>query len=357
MYRRSLRERNDRSCDREEEKPLIEGVRMAASRTDQTPQANHTQRGNLAGSIAVIGGGSIGTALALVFAAAGRTVSIQDIDESRRASVLPTISERLKDLQHFGLTKEPMGAVLSRLTVVAEIETAVEGADYVQECAPENLDLKRELFVRLDKLAQPGAILASASSAICASRIAEGLSGRSRCLVVHPGNPPFLIKVVEVVPAPFTEAGVVAQTEALLLECGLTPVLVRREVEGFVFNRLQGALLCEAYCLVRDGVATVDDIDRIVRDGLGLRWSVIGPFETVDLNTRGGIASHAEKMGPAYARMGAERWQLDPWTPGLVADVESQRRKRLPLDEWEERVAWRDREMMRLLAHRPADCS
>jgi 3-hydroxyacyl-CoA dehydrogenase len=127
---------------------------------------------------------------------------------------------------------------------------------------------------------------------------------------------------------------------------------VRRELTGFVFNRLQGAVLREAYCLVRDGVASVEDIDRVVRDGLGLRWAVIGPFETVDLNTRGGIGAHARRLGPAYARMGAERGQHDPWTPDLVAEVERQRRETLPLDDWEARVTWRDRALMALLAAR-----
>jgi 3-hydroxyacyl-CoA dehydrogenase len=125
-------------------------------------------------------------------------------------------------------------------------------------------------------------------------------------------------------------------------------VRVRREIEGFVFNRLQGAVLREAYCLVRDGVATVEDIDAIVRDGLGRRWSIIGPFETSDLNTRGGIESHAQKMGPSYERMGAERGQHDPWTPELVAEVTRQRRGALPLEKWEERVRWRDEQLMRL---------
>ncbi len=222
----------------------------------------------------------------------------------------------------------------------------------MQECAPERLDLKRELFARLDKLADPDAILASASSAIAMSKVAADLDGRHRCLVVHPGNPPYLIKVAEVVPAPFTDAETVEQTCAFLAASGMTPVLVRREVEGFVFNRLQGALLREAYCLVRDGVASVEDVDRIVRDGLGLRWSLIGPFETVDLNTRGGIASHAQKMGPAYERMGAERGQHDPWTPELVARVTEERRKLLPLDQWEARVAWRDRMLMQLVRQR-----
>jgi hypothetical protein len=136
---------------------------------------------------------------------------------------------------------------------------------------------------------------------------------------------------------------------------GMAPVRLRKEVEGFVFNRLQGALLREAYCLVRDGVASVEDIDTVVRQGLGLRWSVIGPFETVDLNTRGGIASHALKMGPAYERMGAERGQHDPWTPALVAEVERQRRALLPLEAWEARIAWRDRALMRRIASQSRD--
>ena len=128
----------------------------------------------------------------------------------------------------------------------------------------------------------------------------------------------------------------------------MSPVVIRHEVEGFVFNRLQGALLREAYCLVRDGVAGVDDVDRVVRDGLGRRWAVIGPFETADLNTRGGIEAHAEKLGPAYARMGAERGQHDTWTPELVARVAEELHARLPPSQWEARVAWRDEALIAL---------
>jgi 3-hydroxyacyl-CoA dehydrogenase len=152
------------------------------------------------------------------------------------------------------------------------------------------------------------------------------------------------LPVVELVPARFTDPDVVARVHDLLAEAGMSPVLVAREVEGFVFNRLQGALLREAYCLVRDGVVSPGDVDRVVRDGLGRRWSVIGPFETAHLNTRGGIESHAEKMGPAYARMGAERGQHDPWTPDLVRRVADG----LPLDRWEQRVAWRDEALIAL---------
>ena len=95
--------------------------------------------------------------------------------------------------------------------------------------------------------------------------------------------------------------------------------------------------------MVRDGVASVDDIDCIMREGPGLRWSIIGPFETADLNVHGGITEHAKRMAAAYARMGAERGQHDPWTEELVAEVAAVRRAALPLEKWAERVAWRDR--------------
>jgi 3-hydroxyacyl-CoA dehydrogenase len=302
--------------------------------------------------VGIIGAGSIGVAFAIVFARAGWTVKLQDPDPGRRAAAPGEIAERAAALHEHDLLEEAPAAIAARVTLVASLAEAVAGAILVQECAPERVDLKRELFRQLDVVAAPDAILASASSALPVSSFAGDLPGRARCLVAHPGNPPYLIPVIEIVPAPFTDAAVTERAERLFAEVGLAPVRVSREVEGFVFNRLQGAVLREAYCLVRDGIASVADIDRVVRDGLAPRWSVIGPFETVDLNTRGGIASHAQKMGPAYERMGKERGQHDPWTPDLVAQVAQQRRALLPLDQWESRVAWRDRSLMAQLRDR-----
>lgn len=307
------------------------------------------------GAVAVIGGGSIGVAFAVVFASAGRLVRLFEPDETRRAAVPGLLRARLDDLQSYSLLDEAPDAIARRVTLADDLAEAVAGAVYVQECAPEVLALKQELFAALDRLAPPHAVLASASSFIAASAFASGLAGRHRILVTHPGNPPFLIRVVEIVPAPFTDPASVQAATALLQSCGMEPVVVHKEVEGFVFNRLQGALLREAYCLVRDGVVAVEDVDRIVRDGLGLRWSVVGPFETADLNTQGGIAAHATKMGPSYTRMGAERGQHDPWTPDLVAKVTAERRAQLPLERWAERVAWRDRRMMSLVRHRRSE--
>jgi 3-hydroxyacyl-CoA dehydrogenase len=296
--------------------------------------------------VAILGAGSIGVGWSIVFARAGCAVTLHDPDERRLELAPAELLARLGRLAGRGLLSEPPAAIARRVRTTAGVEEAVAGAGYVQECAPESLELKRELFARLDRRAPAEAILASSSSAITASAIAGDLDGRGRCLVAHPGNPPYLLPVVELVPAPFTRSEVVDSAASFLESAGMTVVRVRAEIEGFVFNRLQGALLREAYCLVRDGIAGVEDVDRVVREGLGRRWSVIGPFETSDLNVRGGIEAHAARMGPAYERMGAERGQNDPWTPDLVDRVADERRRLLPIEQWEERVEWRDDMLM-----------
>lgn len=296
---------------------------------------------------AVVGGGSIGVAFAVVFARAGFSVTLTDPDPGRREVIPAEITERLERWSQAGLVTEPVEQVGARVQVCGDVAQAVETADLVQECVPERLEIKQSLFAELGRLTGPDCILASSSSAIPSSQSAQGSGAAHRSLVAHPGNPPLLIPVIELVPNPQTDPGVLHRAQELYTRAGLSPILVQKEVEGFVFNRLQGAVLREAYALVRDGVAAVEDIDTVMRDGLGRRWAFMGPFETVDLNTRGGIASHAEKMGPAYERMGAERGQHDPWTPELVAEVTRQRREVLPLEQWEQRVAWRDEQLLR----------
>lgn len=302
--------------------------------------------------IALVGAGSIGIGWAIVFARAGHAVRLFDVSSEALARAPDAATMRLRGLADAGLIDEAPEAIAARITTRAALPDAVAGAALVLEQVLEKPDLKRAVFAELDRVAPPDAVLASSSSSIPASVFADGLAGRARCLVAHPGNPPYLVPVVEIVPAPFTDPAIADRTADLFARCGMTPVRVAREVEGFVFNRLQGALLREAYCLVRDGVMGVADIDALVRDGLGLRWSVIGPFETADLNTRGGIRAHAARMGPAYARMGAERGQNDPWSEDLVARVEAERRAALPIERWEDGVRARDVGLMRALAAR-----
>jgi L-gulonate 3-dehydrogenase len=327
-----------------------QGAQVSRGAPEPTGAAAESQR-----PVAIVGGGSIGVAWAVVFARGRRPVTVFEPDENRRRLVPAELQRRLEALAEAGLLDEEPATLAGRVEVHDDLVASVKAAGYVQECAPENVAVKRSLFEELGRSAPDDAVLASSSSALTMSAFAGDLGCRARCLVAHPGNPPYLLPVVELVPAPFTSPGAVDFAEALLSSVGMSPVRVRREVEGFVFNRLQGAVLREAYSLVRDGVATPEDIDRVMRDGPGRRWSILGPFEVAELNTRGGIDAHARLLGPAYARMGAERGQDDPWTDDLVATVSAAVQARFPRDAWEDNVDWRDRALMALEACRRAN--
>jgi L-gulonate 3-dehydrogenase len=305
--------------------------------------------------VGIVGGGSIGVGWAIVFARGQRQVKLFEPDQRRRQLVPAELHRRLAALADAGLLDEDIGAVAGRLQVCPDLAGVLEPAGYLQECAPEDALVKRSVFEEMDRNSPSDAVLASSSSALPVSQIVAGLSCAARCLVAHPGNPPYLLPVVELVPAPFTSPAVVDRADAILRSVGMVTVRLGKEVEGFVFNRLQGAVLREAYCLVRDGVARPEDIDSVMREGLGRRWSVLGPFEVAELNTRGGIDAHARLMGPAYERMGAERGQSDPWAPDLVAAVSRSVQGRFPRDRWEEHVEWRDRALMALEACRRAN--
>lgn len=298
-------------------------------------------------SVAILGAGSIGVAFAVLFSTGGARVRIWDQFPAAYERARIDILQRLQLLAGADLISQDPEFLLRGVTFHDSAEEAVAGVGLVQECAPERIEIKREIFTSISRVVGEDTVLASSSSAIIPSLIAEGLERADQIIVGHPGNPPYLIPVIEVVPSPATRDSIVDSAVEAYRTAGLSPVLIRKEVEGFIFNRLQGAVLREAYCLVRDGIATVEDVDTVMRQGLGRRWAFIGPFETVDLNTRGGVTSHASKMGPSYARMGAERGQDDPWDAELVAEVHRQRREVLPEDDWEERVRWRDAQLLR----------
>ena len=300
--------------------------------------------------ISVVGAGTIGRAWAIVFARAGHPVTLYDASPEAAAGALDRIREGLADLRRFGLIDDPK-AVARRVKTASTLDEAVRDADYVQENTLETLDVKRDVFRRMDGLAPPGCILASSTSTIPASRFSEGLEGRARCIVAHPVNPPHLVPLVEVSPAPWTGPDVVERTLALQKRAGQSAVLIRKEVEGFVLNRLQAALLLEAWRLVREGCISVEDLDACVKDGLGLRWSFMGPFETIDLNAPDGVADYARRYGPAFHAMMRDVTYL-PWDEGLIARIESERRELLPGDRRADRAAWRDRRLMALAAHK-----
>jgi 3-hydroxyacyl-CoA dehydrogenase len=300
--------------------------------------------------ISIVGCGLVGRAWAIVFARAGHAVKVYDAAPGAARAAYAGIREGLEDLHRFGLLEEPPNLVALRVRATTTLAEAVQDADYVQENAPEDLEVKRELTRQIDQAAPASCILASSTSTFAASRISDGLAGRDRCLVAHPVNPPHLVPLVEIAPAPWTRPEVVARTRGLLERAGQTPILLRKEVEGFVLNRLQASLLREAWRLVDDGVVSVEDLDRTIRNGLGLRWSFMGPFETIDLNAPDGVAGYARRYGAAFHDLFRDVTYA-PWNEGLVGRVEAERRALLPSGHRADRAAWRDRRLMALVAH------
>ncbi|MDQ2963897.1 MAG: 3-hydroxyacyl-CoA dehydrogenase [Pseudomonadota bacterium] len=301
--------------------------------------------------IAIVGAGLIGRAWSIVFARAGHAVAVYDADADALRKSLALLEGALADLSAAGLLDEEAAVTRARIAPAATLAEAVSGAAYVQENVAEKLSLKQALFAELDRLAAPDAILASSTSTIPASQWSEKLAGRPRCLVAHPINPPHLVPLVELSPAPWTAPEVVARARALHEAAGQVPIVVNREIQGFILNRLQGALLAEAFRLYADGYASADDIDKTVRDGLGLRWSFMGPFETIDLNAPGGVVDYCERYGELYYEM-AQTQLPRRWDEALVRRIERERRQRLPDSELDARSAWRDRRLMQLIAHR-----
>lgn len=301
--------------------------------------------------VAIIGTGLIGQAWAIVFARQGWQVRLYDVNAAMLAEAGALIRRQLDELQAHGLLRDAAAAA-ARIEVAASLPEALAGARYIQENSPERRDLKRELFARLDAAADPDAIIGSSTSSIPASEFTEDLPGRARCLVAHPVNPPYLIPVVELCPAPWTSEAAMQAARDIMLDIGQKPVTMRREIEGFILNRLQGALLHEAFRLAAAGIASAEDIDTTVKDGLGLRWSFMGPFETIDLNAPGGLADYCARYGGLYQSIGASQREPVPWDGALVEALASERRGLLPAEDLTARRYWRDEQLMRLMRHK-----
>lgn len=303
-------------------------------------------------TVAIIGAGLVGSGWAIVFARAGFKVRVFDPQQAIRDGFHDWAKAALEELEGASLVDDA-AQTLQHMTVVDNLEQALRGASYIQESVFERVDVKTEACLAIDKVMDADAIVGSSSSGIPASAFTQNCANRARFLINHPVNPPHLVPVVELVPAPWTDPDCVVTTRDLMTEVGQVPVSLTREIDGFVLNRLQGALLNEAWALYEEGYATIEDIDATVRDGLGLRWSFMGPFETIDLNAPGGIADYAERLAPLYFGMGNSR-KDHPWPQDVIARAEAERRVQLNEGSLADRRAWRDRYLMKLAAFRRA---
>ena len=305
--------------------------------------------------VAVVGAGLIGRAWAVSFARAGYEVVLTDAAPGAVEAAFAFIDSALEELAGFDLLNgaTPV-AVRLRIRAVPDLAEALAGAAHVQENTPEDLATKRAVFAELDRLAPADAVIASSTSALLPSAFTEGLAGRARCLVAHPINPPYLVPAVEIVPAPWTDPAVVERTRQLMADAGHSPMVLRHEIDGFIVNRLQGALLQEAFRLVADGDASVEDVDVAIRDGLALRWSFMGPFETIDLNAPGGVRDYVARYHGIYDKLFPQQTRRADWEGPVIDTIETARQARLDRGDLAERAAWRDRRLMALAAHKRA---
>ncbi|MEO6089022.1 MAG: 3-hydroxyacyl-CoA dehydrogenase NAD-binding domain-containing protein [Umezawaea sp.] len=250
---------------------------------------------------AVIGAGTIGLSWTALFAAHGLTVRISDPRPDLADAVAGALAEFTPHLAAQGLDVDGLA---DRVHLAADVAEAVRDADVVQENGPERVEFKKDLFATLLRHAPEHALLLSSSSAIPSTAFTGELEDASRVLIGHPFNPPHLIPLVEVVPGERTSEDAVQAAVDFYTRVGRTPVVERKEVPGFVGNRLQNALSREAIYLVEQGVVSPEDLDKVVTNSLGLRWATVGPFLGSHLGGGpGGYRHMAEHIGPSMKRM------------------------------------------------------
>lgn len=302
-------------------------------------------------NVAVIGAGLIGRSWAMVFARGGASVRLWDQDAEQPRRALALISRSLADMEAAGLVSGA-AQIAARIAVAPTLAEAVQGADFVQENIAELAQPKQDLFASIETLAGSEAIFSSSTSAILPSIIFGELDTRHRCLVAHPMNPPHLAPIVELCGGDFTNADVMQQASGFMSRCGMAPILVKREIDGFILNRLQLAVLNEAFRLISRGYVSAADLDKTISEGLALRWSFMGPIETIDLNAPDGISDYLRRYGPTIRRVGASQ-AADPAWPAAIADqLDAEMRVQVPAEKLAAKQAWRDRRLMALAAHK-----
>jgi len=302
--------------------------------------------------VAIVGVGLIGRAWSNVFARAGWDVKLFDAHQETLAEAPERIRQSLEDLVEKGGLVTDAAAAAGRIRVAASLADAVAGADLVQESGPERIADKIAIWKELDAAAGTETILASSSSAIVASRFSEDLPGRARCLIAHPVNPPHVVPIVELCGAPWTDASVIQRAREIYESVGQVPVEVKKEIDGFILNRMQAVLLSEALRLVGEGYVSAADLDKTIAHGLGLRWSFMGPFETIELNAPGGIRDYCERFGPTMYELSKLPVTEELWSEANIDRIlESWGRKPSP-EEIAAKSQWRDERLAALVQHK-----
>ncbi|XP_047578816.1 lambda-crystallin homolog isoform X3 [Lutra lutra] len=257
----------------------------------------------------------------------------------------------MKFLEQSGSLKGSLGAEeqLSLISGCLNIQEAVEGAMHIQECVPENLELKKKIFAQLDQIVDDKVVLSSSTSCLLPSKVFAGLAHVKQCIVAHPVNPPYYVPLVELVPHPKTAPTTVDRTYALMQKIGQSPVRVMKEIDGFALNRLQYAVISEAWRLVEEGIVSPSDLDLVMSDGLGMRYAFIGPLETMHLNAEG-MLSYCDRYSEGMQHVLKTFGPIPDFSGATVEKVNQAMCVKVPNDpeHLAARRQWRDECLLRL---------
>jgi ketoreductase RED1 len=298
---------------------------------------------------AVLGAGTIGLSWATLFAAHGMRVRVHDPRPDLQEVLTATVRQFAATLP--GGPRDPE-ELLSLVEVVADLEAAVDGVDVVQENGPEDLGFKQQLFARVEQAAPASALLLSSTSGLMPTDMSRDMTDPGRVVVGHPFNPPHVVPLVEVVPGERTDPATTEAVVAFYRALGKSPVVLRKEIGGFVANRIQSAVFRESVHLVLSGVVTPEELDTVITDSVGVRWATAGPFESYSLGGGpGGLRHLLEHLGPGMAR----RWKTlgEPeLTPEVVDQLSTATEERFAGQSYEERTEARDRAQLAVIAAR-----
>uniref|UniRef100_A0A7N9AY32 Crystallin, lambda 1 n=1 Tax=Mastacembelus armatus TaxID=205130 RepID=A0A7N9AY32_9TELE len=249
--------------------------------------------------------GLIGRSWAMVFASGGFSVKLYDNQPGQAAKALTEIRKQLEELEEGHMLRGELTAAqqFALLSSYDDLAQALEGCFFVQECVFEQLEVKQNIFQDIEQLVGKDVILSSSTSCLVPSNVFSKVQNRSRCLVSHPVNPPYHVKLVELVPHPETVRTIMDTTHAIMTKVGQAPVCLKKEIDGFAVNRVQAAIIAESWRLVRDGIISVKDIDLVMSEGLGMRYAFIGPMETMHLNAPKGLEDYMQRYGEGIMRV------------------------------------------------------
>ena len=301
--------------------------------------------------VSCVGAGLIGQGWATLFSSKGFEVTLQDVGEAILEKAVESVTSNLMFMETNDFLRQgEADEALKRIKTTTDIAEAVDHVEYVQESVPDNYDVKRQVFKEIDAVAPDSTILASSASGLLMTEIQKATTRPERCVMAHPMLPVHLIPAVEVVGGEQTSRETVEATYEFMKSLGKTPVMLNREVPGYIVNRLQAAVLREAIDLVDKGIVSAEDVDKAFCMGIGLRDPLIGPFLRVHL-TGSGI----EHFFDNYSRSYQYRWEtMETWTSippsaakaavKAVHEMEVVRTKTL-----EEIISWRDEMLVKLL--------